>query len=198
MSWTCAACEQKVLGTGTCPTCGAMKTSWTVVADHTRTLSVARKAVTLLRGADGVPRPPGDPALAAVRLEPAPAVPALSRADAADVAAQGLLPATADTLFIALRGAGKGRVRVTLELLFSARPSMEVELQGPVPADGHVKVLFVHGPAGAGAPAFEGVHVVDAGEDTPDGVAPTVEVSALGCPAQAVALAAAPSFPLSV
>lgn len=197
MPWACSHCKAQNTDDAALCGCGAAKTTWTVLADRTRTLSVARKRVTLERGADTRTRAPGDPALSATTLVAATRLAPVDTARAAEMAARGLLPATSQLLFVGLEGPGAARADVTLEVLFSTRPSEERVLPGPVPADGYVRVLFVSGPGAEGL-AFPDVHVVDVTEaEADDGHAPTVEVSALGRPAQAVTLAL-PEFVLSM
>lgn len=196
MPWTCAPCEQSVGDAAACPSCGASKTSWTIIPEETRRLSVARKRFRLLVGTDVTPRAPGDPALAAVELVPATEVVALARDDVLELAAAGLLPATADTLFVALEGPGATKGDVTLEVLFAGRPSEEVVIAGPAPSDGHVKVVLVYGAGGTADLALDGVHVVDVTED--DAHAPTVEVAAVARPAEALRVAALKDFSFSV
>lgn len=188
--WSCSHCRAENTDDAALCACGAAKTTWTIVAGRTRTISVVRKRFTLERGTDSRARAPDDPALARTRLVAVTTMTPMAKAAARELAVAGALPPSSSLLFVGLEGPGSSKADVTLEVLYQGRPSEDVRIPGPVPADGYVRVLLVFGPGER--PTFPDLHVVDVTEvEAPDGWAPTLEVSALGRPAQAVGLARA-------
>ncbi|MGE0711041.1 MAG: peptidoglycan-binding protein [Planctomycetota bacterium] len=174
-----------------CPACGGAKASWTMFAEETRSFRVTGKKVELKRGERDEPLSPDDPRQRGVQVVDAREVVALTKEDARDLHARGLLPAPRDLLFVRLYPRNHRDLNVGLELLFEQAEVGEVvlELERPadLSADGclDVAVLFVYGP-GEPPPAPPGLHVVDLSEEGATGHAPTVSVRALKKPAQSL------------
>lgn len=168
MPWTCEACGVEAeRDEAECPSCAAPKTSWTMVRDETRSFVLTVKRFELLRGADKAP---------------ASVAPVMAKD-----AARGASPLDPEALLhVRLFARGTKDPSVSLALEFE---QAEVTPAGfpafePVNAEGFVDVpfLLVHGPGNADGIDLDGVHVVDATEETELGFAPAVEVEALGKP----------------
>lgn len=203
MPWTCPTCAVEVaLDEGACPACGAVKLAWTVMRDRTRTMVLpGRRRFALLRGASTRSAPPDQSA--SVELLEAEQAVVLREAQARALAARGHLPATADLLFVALYPGKHPDLTVTVEALYAGRPGQPVELprervegeQEPV----LVPLLFLDAEEVPADLALPGVHLIAIGEEADPGFAPSVELAALGKPAQELPTArkALPRFAFS-
>lgn len=198
MPWSCIECGGEISDDlRACPGCAQRKTAWTVSASATRTMRITRRRFTLHRGVDTTPGAPGavEPALV-----PTTEARVLDKEYAEALRASGRAPAPADTLFVALGASGATDLTVRGEVMFDGKPSepFEVPIQAPPGLEKGAVVLvpliLVRGAGPAVArDAFVGATVLDVDEPTADGAtghAPTLELEALGRPAQAVALVA--------
>lgn len=152
-----------------CPSCAAPKTSWTMVREQTRKFVVAPKRFEVLRGADKAP---------------ASVAPVMAKD-----AARGASPVDPEALLhVRLFPGGAKDPSVSMALEFEQAEVTPVPFPAlePVNAEGFVDVpfLLVHGPGSAEGIELDGVHVVDATEETERGFAPAVEVKALGKPSK--------------
>src|SRR5687767_9653699 len=103
MAWTCNTCRVVVtLDTEGCPQCGALKDSWTVLADKTRAFAVDLKKYEVWRAEGPDPVRPGDPCLSPARLVVAATEEAIAlpKSMAASLAQQGLVPAPRHLLVV--------------------------------------------------------------------------------------------------
>lgn len=185
MPWECPTCGAVALADDApCSACGVAKTAWTVVVDRTRTLQVTARSFRVYRG-DGTDPVPADVGYDAVALLEATRATSVPKDTLRQLAADGQLPPSAWVLFAVLKNKGQP-ADVTLEAMFAAQPSVEhVVASEPGPAGdprGFARYLCTHGEGELDPAAFPGLCLVDLGEDTPERLAPTVEVSALGKP----------------
>jgi hypothetical protein len=156
-----------------CPSCGQTKASWTLVADTTRTLSIAVKKAPLFRGASEE-HPPRAAGLGAFEVVEASELVTLEKELVRQLAGLDLLPAPA--LLLVVRVAKAGDVVVVAEREEGAVEEQRFRAEGP----GELRFLLVHG-EGELEPDLvpAGVHVIDVGEPTPRGYAPALGVAAL-------------------
>lgn len=185
MPWQCSKCQTEVTEDDlTCPKCETDKTSWTLIPDKTRTFTVSGRKVTLMRGTQAETLAADDPnqegAAALVKVD---AIPAVPKAVAAEAAARGHRPASRDLLRVRLHPRKQTDWTVKLAVEFETDEVAEHEFPRQAdpdfdPADDvDVPFLFVFGEGDE--VVFEGIHVVDVGEETDLGHAPTLEVTAL-------------------
>jgi hypothetical protein len=174
MPWTCPKCAAALTDNlQTCPTCGAVKTSWTLNERKTRNLVVARNRLDVLRG-EGADGPAGDhEGLTWTATTGAPAV-AVSAARARQDAGQR--PAARDLLLVrVVTKKAAWALRLTVE--FAGRASQTLELPSTelprVGADFELRLLLAYGPEAA-ALDVPGVRVLDVTEGETCGV--TLEV----------------------
>lgn len=186
MAWTCAACQREVaIDTEGCPGCGALKDSWTVQAQKTRTFSIGAPKKFELWRHDG-PRAP---------LAPPATIRAVSKASLAG----GQPPAEADLLIVRTFAKGDKDPTAVITVPYAARPAAELEFPDPTSQEASFdrRYLFVAGPGEP--PALEGVRVVDVTDgDDPKGHVPHVLVTGLKKKKAVklpVTLAAAPKTP---
>lgn len=187
MPWTCTTCGCEVTDdASSCPTCAVVKTTWTVAFDQTRSLVIARKKFSCLKGDCGRSYQPDHPLQEGVELSEAKAAVATSKARLRAIQEAGELPPTANVLFVALHPAGARQVQVTVEVMFAGMPSVEHVVTVETPADlpqgdpFYATFLFVYGPEDVSDVTFDGLHILDVSEEGETGFAPTVEVSAFG------------------
>lgn len=180
MAWTCKGCGTEITSDDelTCPTCSGAKSAWTIKPDATRQFTIGGKKLSVLRGGGAdLSQPGGDPADAATTERAI----VLTKAEAQVLADQGRGPFPADVLIARLRPGKAKRRAVTLGVQFVAAEEGEEEYdpheEDPEAVEIDTRFLLVFGEGEA--PAFEGVHVVDVGEETEEGFAPSVSLAAL-------------------
>jgi Putative peptidoglycan binding domain len=190
MPWDCKQCNLAVeLDDTPCPGCGRTKDSWTMVAGATRTFTISKKRLELLCGERADALPCSDPAHADEPLRPASVARVTPRDVARRIAARGHMPPSRDVLTVRLVPKRHKDLTVTLAVNYETEEVAEL----PFPHDGSpvdslqpvdVRFLFVSGgpPAPDDEVEFPGLRVVDLSEETPDGFAPSIEVSALKKP----------------
>ncbi len=192
MSWRCGSCDDIDLAddVAACPACGALKASWTMVADQTRQFVLSRRGFEVLRGVERESRPQDEPRDAPPALEPADAAYVLRKAEARALAQQGHLPPTRCTTYVRLfpRKGKDLAVRVDVEYAQAEVGEVELPFEGepaPGPAgEVDVPVVCVAGPEPSEDLRFAGLHVLDVSEaDAENGHAPAIAVRALKKPA---------------
>lgn len=188
MPWTCMQCGHEVaLDTSDCPACAEAKSAWTV-GEQTRHVVVGRAAsFELLVGEEVQPRAPGaEPATLVAARE----VPLLPKAYLRQLAARGLEPAPADTLYVRLRGK-PGQDEVSLELLFAGdAPADSIQRASGEGRERTLALVLAWGPGEVSGLAFAGAEVVDAGEPESGDPATDASFRALGKPARELPCAA--------
>ena len=191
MPWTCQACSTDVEADDTvCPHCEAPKTSWTMVAETTRTLKVTPgRRFKLMRGEGTEPVDPDNPDQAEDALSVTKVARVIERDVAQQIASEGKLPAPCDVLSVRLFPNGYEDLSLTLTVEYGADEDGTLEFPDAREASEDeavesldLRFLFV---CGGSAPdgeslQFEGLEVVDLSEDTPEGYAPGVGFAALG------------------
>lgn len=191
MPWTCVACETVVSDDElVCPQCEVAKTHWTMQVDKTRTFRLSARKLACYRGDGSQPTPAGEPGEVVYSKTSLAIV--LEKAAARELSAAGQQPATRDLLFVRLTPRGYEDLRVTLTLNFAQQDELEHLAEQSQPAQElvneqgwfHVVYCFVYGDGDASEIQFPGIHVVDVGEDTERGFAPTLEVRGLRKPPQ--------------
>jgi Putative peptidoglycan binding domain len=189
--WECKTCQTKVPEdtVGTCPSCGQLKTSWTIVDGRTRTMVLGKKKkLTLLRGQGGASAAPSEPPFATDELVPAEVAVVLAASELAALAERGHVPASRHVLFVRLEPGKAKDWTVTLAVDFARADLDEREFpqEGEL-VDGVLDARFVFyrdDGADLSGVTLPGLTLVEITEDTERGFAPGVEVSALGRPAQ--------------
>ena len=170
---------------GVCPRCEAAKTSWTLVADKTRTLQVSGRKLLVLRGVGAAPVAKAEAEDPPAELVPADHARVLAKDAARELIAADQAPAPRDVLTVRLlpKKHKDLTVRLTVEFETDEEAEHEVPYEGPPLEEGavhDVRLLFVHGPGDVEGIAFSGLTVIDlTEEDAAEGFAPTVEVAAL-------------------
>ncbi len=185
MPWTCPSCAVDLTDDlARCPTCGAVKEAWTLLADRTRTLQVSRGRSRLeaRRGVGEQPVRSGD-AVPAQDTVPAEVCPVLPKAALLALLARGLLPAPAQRLIARVWPRKQDRT-VTLVVDLAARELLQHEAPGPegeLGAEGWFEVPFVcaYGPEDLSRVQAPGLHLVDVSDDTERGFADEVELHAV-------------------
>jgi hypothetical protein len=167
MPWTCAPCDLEVpRDDQPCPDCGSAKSMWSMVPEETRTFVIGTK-VRCMRWTQS--------------LVDAEFAPAIIKSTGRALVEAGSKPADEDLLLVRAKQQGGAAPEVTLGIDFGSREFEERSFTCTGPVNGgwvDLNLLLVHGEGEL--PAFEGIEVVDIGEDTETGYAPTVEVSAKG------------------
>lgn len=191
MPWTCVACETVVSDDEmVCPQCEVAKTHWTMQVDKTRTFRLSARKLTCYRGDGSQPQPAGEAGEVVYTKTRAAVV--LDKELARELSAAGQLPATRDLLFVRLTPRGYEDLSVTLTINFAQADEVEHTAEQSLSAEElvneagwfHNVYCFVYGEGDASEIQFPGVYVVDVGEDTERGFAPTLEVRGLRKPPQ--------------
>lgn len=187
MAWTCKKCATEVSEDDlVCTQCEAPKTVWTMVAEKTRTFTISGARVEYKRGRGYAAKPPGDRSYDPGRVVPADCLYVYPKADALRVREAGLEPPSVHIVTVRLFPKKKKELEVQLTINFAEaeEDDREFPYEGdPVLSpEGYVDVrfLFVFGEGDLADVSFPDVHhVVDVSEETDDGFAPSVDVSAL-------------------
>lgn len=177
MPWTCPECQQEVSNDleKACPGCGRVKAAWTVLDDHTRAMTVARRPrLVVRRGVEGEPLRPE--ALHEGRRAEAQEARPLPRAAVARLSERELLPAAQDLVYIHVRPPKRKDPEVRLSVLFAGQETRdESHLAQPL-EEGEDCVLVVAFVYAAGeVPPPPGVVLIDVSEG--EGYGSAVEIS---------------------
>lgn len=199
MPWQCEGCATEVPDdTPECPSCQSPKTSWTMVAAHTRTFVVSGKQIVPMRGQGGEPTAAG---AETEDLVEAAEVYALTKSRARAIAAAGQRPPTRSVLTARLFPRTDRDWTVGLEVAFDTQEVEERSFPRDAAAGfdgkGHVdalRLLFVYGAEDGQPIAFDGLEVIDVSEETALGHAPRVGLTAWKKPPREVEVLAEPSF----
>ena len=189
MPWDCIGCSATCIGDSfPCPECGAIKSSWTMVANQTRAITVTRGRAFRLQRSDapGEPRAQ-DAGYGDTGRVKAKTAPAISKAQALQLSEQGQLPAPGQIVFARLTPKADQDLALKVYVHYETAEVGELDVPGPespeldVEGGLEVPLLCVYGPEPLPeGVAFPGVHVIDVSEESSQGYAPTVGVAALG------------------
>lgn len=185
MPWDCTSCGAAALldDEPTCTQCGGQKAAWTMHANQTRTFRTTRREkLELLRGtSDGATT--SDAGYGGATFQATDRAVSIRKADALQLAREGLLPAPSQLLVARLHPRPRQDPTVHLSVLHAEAEAVTQDFpQEPLEEVGTLDVRFVlvHGPEDVADLTWEGVSIVDVTERTPQGHAPQLGASALG------------------